>query len=150
MTKVRKYFISIWCVLSIVGIIFPDVSSSYIGFFLLGFHTPRDSMFYFMLYAKFSNYPKLALISIPFFAFFVICWIVALIRIKKGKFFEHLIIADNIIALCRVVTCAFVLKDDFDGWIILVGLVIVNIFCIGAFILNYILQQTRDSKSNYI
>lgn len=148
MTKSRKCFVVIWCVLSIIGIIFPNASASYIGFLLLGFHTPRDSILYFGLYSQFSDHPEVALISILLFFIFIVIWIITLIKIKR-RLFEHLIIIDSIIALCRLVMCMFILKNDFVGWGLLIGLVIMNIFFVGAFIMNLLFSK-KKTKSDAI
>ena len=130
-----KWLILVLCALSIVGVLFPDLCSSYIGFLLLGFHTPRDSIYYFMIYAGFSNYPKLAWISMVFLFIFLAVLFIA-IKNKDSRFLGYFIIGDGIVSICRMIaTCAFMCSKATDvPWDYLVALGVKNILCISIFI----------------
>ena len=130
MSKRRVLFIFVWTALSIIGILMPDLHSTYLGFFLLGFHTPRDSVFFLKLYALFSPYPKLAILSIIFFVIFISLWIFALVRIKRSFLFENLIVADAIFSLVRMSATTLILKENFEGYVYIFGLIAVSVLSI--------------------
>lgn len=57
----------------------------------------------------------------------VILWVVALIRIKKSRLFECLVIGDNLISLFVFTMLATMLGDDYTAWDILIGLGVENV-----------------------
>lgn len=138
MHRTRMVFVIIWSALSVIGIFVSD-PMSYIPFFLLGFHTPRDSMLFFVVYTVFADHTYLSILDFLIFIVFIILWIIALMRLKKGYLFECLFIADSILSLIRMSIAAMVLKEDFSGWGHLIGLVVVNLLyiCLYVFLRHY-------------
>ena len=138
MHRTRSAFIIIWSALSVIGMFISD-PMSYIPFFLLGFHTPRDSIYFFVVYMVIAEHTYLATLSFVIFVVFIVLWIISLIRLKKGYLFERLFIADTILSMIRMSIAALALKDDFSAWGHLIGLIVVNILyiCLYIFVFHY-------------
>ena len=141
----RKIFLVSWSILSFIGIFFQKFSSSFIGFFLLGFHTPRDSIFYFMIYGLFSQHAEMALVSIPILIIFLIFWIIALIKSAKSFLFEYLIVIDNFISLGMMSTYILLNPRQFTGWHIFAFLIAESILSLVVLILYKL--KNKSSKN---
>lgn len=143
----RKFFVIGWSILSLIGIYLWEFNSSILGFSLLGFHSPRDSIFYLLYFGYFSDYPEMIFVCMLLFVIFIILWIISIVRIKKSMLFEYLIIADNLVALFMMLTIAAINKSNFNNWYALIILVIENIIGIGILILYKIKARKKLSAS---
>ena len=131
----RKIFVFVWCILSFVGILLCDYNYTAIGLLFLGFHTPRDAIFYAVYFERFSDTPELSqvfIIELLIFAFFIV---IALLRIKKSMLFEKLVLADNFISLVAMTAIAIMNKGEFDLYHLWFLLLVENIIAIVLFVL---------------
>lgn len=105
-------FVIIWSVLSLFGmLIFPYNLSLFSTFFLLGFHIPRDCLYFFFGYGLFSDYPQLGLLFLLILGTFVVTWIIALFRLNKSKLFEYLIWIDCACSLLVYLLAVMLLEN---------------------------------------
>lgn len=139
MNKKRMVFVIVWTCLSLIGVVLECINiyiNPYIGYLLLGFHIPGNTLFLFELFGGFLNHPSIALFMIFIFMAFIIAWIISLAKIKKSKMFEYLIVADRIITFAIWCMVAIILNTDFAGerMLVLLGIEIIIIVLWFAFI----------------
>lgn len=144
MKKKRIAFIIIWSILSVAGIYLCNFVFIYDYSLVLelffGFHYPIYAIPLFMYFAVRSDYPLVGLLLLLLFVCFIICWSIALFKIKKSRIFERLIVVDRVLSLIAFFGTALVLQDDFAGTDALICLVIENLI---MFSILFILKKRK-------
>jgi len=149
--KIRALFVIVWSVISCLQLAFPELHSTFVGFISLGFHTPRDIFYYFIVYGLYSSYPQMIFILIFLLLIFIALWIVSILKLKKGLFFEWLIAGDSLIALIMCITTTSLNSVDLSEiWHITVALFLKCVLIFGALISYKVWKQKNAVDSAYL